>query len=123
MCKIKVVSLNYLLEATKVYNFEVENSHCYFVGEEGFLVLNICDKLLNDILKKIPNKLLKGSRVDASLFTKSVRGSSDKIASNGWKISRDVGGVRSHGGSYWKLNDPKGNRIATLDKFGNILRK
>ena len=42
MRNIKVVSLNYLLEATKVYNFEVENSHCYFIGEEGVWVLNKC---------------------------------------------------------------------------------
>ena len=119
----RVISLNYVSESVKVYNFEVENNHCYFVGKTGVLVLNICDELLKEILSKIPNKLLKGSKVDLSLFTKPVRGSSDKAASNGWKIVRDRAGGNSHGGSYWKLIDPKGNRIATLDEFGNILRE
>jgi hypothetical protein len=111
------------MKSVKVYNFEVENEHCYFVGEKGVLVLNVCDKLLKEILSAIPSKLLKGTKVDISLFTKSVRGSSDKIASNGWRIARDRAKESSHGGSYWKLIDNKRNRIATLDEFGNILRK
>ncbi|KQS92070.1 polymorphic toxin-type HINT domain-containing protein [Chryseobacterium sp. Leaf394] len=39
---IKVLSLNYILKTEKVYNFEVEEDHCYFVGEDGVLVLNKC---------------------------------------------------------------------------------
>ena len=38
----RVISLNYVSESVKVYNFEVETDHCYFVGEEGILVLNRC---------------------------------------------------------------------------------
>lgn len=40
--KTKVISLNYVQKSVKVYNFEVENEHCYFVGEGGILVLNRC---------------------------------------------------------------------------------
>lgn len=39
---VKVISLNYTSEVIKVYNFEVEGNHCYFVGQEGLLVLNKC---------------------------------------------------------------------------------
>jgi Pretoxin HINT domain/Domain of unknown function (DUF4280) len=38
----KVTSLNYTTEKINVYNFEVEENHCYFVGEKGVLVLNKC---------------------------------------------------------------------------------
>lgn len=38
----KVISLNYIPSIAKVYNFEVEDDHCYFVGTEGLLVLNAC---------------------------------------------------------------------------------
>lgn len=39
---VKVLALNYIPKKEKVYNFEVEENHCYFVGESGFLVLNAC---------------------------------------------------------------------------------
>ena len=42
MQKTKIISMNFVPEVIKVYTFEVENSHCYFVGEEGILVLNEC---------------------------------------------------------------------------------
>ncbi|RLJ69336.1 polymorphic toxin-type HINT domain-containing protein [Pedobacter alluvionis] len=39
---VPVISINYVVEITKVYTFEVEEHHCYFVGELGILVLNSC---------------------------------------------------------------------------------
>ena len=39
---VKVLSLNYIPKTEKVYNFEAEENHCYFVGEDGVLVLNAC---------------------------------------------------------------------------------
>lgn len=42
MSLAKVLSINYKPALEKVYNFEVEDSHCYFVGEDGVLVLNAC---------------------------------------------------------------------------------
>ena len=39
---VEVITLNYLPKTEKVYNFEVEENHCYFVGTEGILVLNAC---------------------------------------------------------------------------------
>ena len=38
----KVLSLNYIPKIVKVYNFEVEENHCYFVGHDGLLALNKC---------------------------------------------------------------------------------
>jgi Pretoxin HINT domain/Domain of unknown function (DUF4280) len=42
--EVKVISINYIPKTVKVYNFEVEGHHCYYVGEEGVLVLNVCYK-------------------------------------------------------------------------------
>lgn len=39
---VEVLSLNFISKNSKVYNFEVENDHCYFVGEDKVLVLNKC---------------------------------------------------------------------------------
>ncbi|MBL7728214.1 MAG: DUF4280 domain-containing protein [Dinghuibacter sp.] len=39
---VTVKTINHTAEAVKVYNFEVEESHCYFVGDAGVLVLNKC---------------------------------------------------------------------------------
>lgn len=55
----EVISLNYVTTTTKVYNFEVEYDHCYFVCQEGILVLNACYK--RNFFKAHP--LLKGKVV------------------------------------------------------------
>lgn len=55
--QVKVLGLNYLPERTKVYNFEVEDCHCYFVGGDGVLVLNTCPGLLKRLSKEVPDKL------------------------------------------------------------------
>lgn len=52
---VKVLSLNYIPKVCKVYNFEVGEDHCYFVGKEGVLVLNICPKLLESLLSQVPD--------------------------------------------------------------------
>ena len=40
-----------------------------------------------------------------------------------WTIQKDKAGENGHGGSFWKLFDPSGKRVATLSKNGKILRK
>ena len=54
---VKVLSLNYVPKTEKVYNFEVEENHCYFVGEDGCLVLNAC-KWIEDFLAKNLDEIL-----------------------------------------------------------------
>lgn len=74
------------------------------------------------IAKSINKKLLNQNGVDIRKFTQKVNGQQTwKDPKTGWKISKDRGD--GHGGSYYKLIDNRGKRIATLTKNGKILRK
>ena len=77
--------------------------------------------------KDYKSELEKGDQIDLSTFNqrKAVSGSKGEFVDpkTGWKISPDRAGNNSHGGSAWKLLDKNGNRIATLDQNGNVLRK
>ncbi|WP_456310120.1 hypothetical protein [Serratia proteamaculans] len=77
--------------------------------------------------KDYKSELEKGDQIDLSTFNqrKAVSGSKGEFVDpkTGWKISPDRAGNNSHGGSSWKLLDKNGNRIATLDKNGSVLRK
>lgn len=53
--KVKIISIRCIQEKIKVYNFEVEESHCYFVGKEGFLVSNICEDGLKMLAGQVPD--------------------------------------------------------------------
>ncbi|UYZ13762.1 hypothetical protein A6764_01895 [Brevibacillus sp. WF146] len=73
----------------------------------------------------IPKKLLNddGDGVDLGKFTQPVKGrKAYRDPKTGWEIDADKAGEKSHGGSAWKLKNPKGKRVATLDKKGKILR-
>ncbi|CNF73732.1 hemagglutinin-like secreted protein [Yersinia similis] len=71
--------------------------------------------------------LQKGDQIDLSTFNqrKAISGSKGEFIDpkTGWRISPDRAGNNSHGGSAWKLLDKNGNRVATLDQNGNVLRK
>lgn len=73
--------------------------------------------------KKIKASLLDDDGVILSKFTTRISGQERKDPKSKWTISRDVGKDNAHGGSYWKLMDNKGKRIATLDKNGKVLRE
>lgn len=74
--------------------------------------------------KNIKSSLLDDDGVIISLFTEKVKGKQAlKDPKSKWVITRDVGKDNAHGGSYWKLMDKSGKRIATLDKDGKVLRK
>lgn len=69
----------------------------------------------------IPNRLKKnGDTVDLSKFNKKIRGKQAYKEDGGWYIEKDTAG---HGGSKWKLKKPNGERVASLDEKGKILRK
>lgn len=72
------------------------------------------------ILKKIPNSLKKGDKIDLSKFDKPIRGKKGMKAKNGWWIEKDMA---NHGKRVWKLFDKSGKRIASLGKDGSILAK
>lgn len=67
--------------------------------------------------------MLDDDGVILSKFTTRISGQERKDPKSKWTISRDVGKDNAHGGSYWKLMDNKGKRIATLDKNGKVLRE
>lgn len=77
------------------------------------------------VISMIPNFLVvKGNpeQVNISLFNNKLRNGNLR-GPDGWSLSRDRGGANSHGGSYYKLLDPKGNRVGTLDINGKYLRE
>ena len=69
-------------------------------------------------MDKIPKKLLKGDRVDLSLFTTKLKGGQGLRGPDEYAIQKDTAG---HGGKAWKLKDSKGNRIASLGPNGEVL--
>lgn len=79
------------------------------------------------IAKDIPAKLKDGNtKVNLGKFTKRVNSEKNKTfedEKSGWRISQEKSKGNGHGGSAWKLENNKKKRIATLDKYGNILRK
>ena len=69
----------------------------------------------------VPDRLKDGEgNVDLGKFDKNVKGKSAKKEEGGWEIEKDTAG---HGGSKWKLKNKKGERVASLDGKGKILRK
>jgi DNA-binding protein YbaB len=85
---LQVISLNYIPETTKIYNFEVQDDHCYFVGEEGILVLNACHiktffdafphlkGLVSQVHHAIPQKVFKKW---PELFDKTLKNSLENL--------------------------------------------
>ena len=69
-------------------------------------------------MDKIPAKLLKGGKVDISLFKIKLKGGQGLRGPDEYVIQKDNAG---HGGSAWKLKDSKGNRIASLRADGEVV--
>jgi hypothetical protein len=91
-------------------------------------------KAVNKAIKSSSGKAASGIKrsllndkgyVIISKFTQRIDGKNPKYKEpkSKWTISRDRGKGNSHGGSYWKLEDAKGTRKATLTKEGKVLRK
>ena len=74
--------------------------------------------------KGIPSDLkYPDGRVNLGKFkTRLPKGQGYK-GPKGWRILRDNAGNNGHGGSFWKLVNKAGTRIATLARDGRILRK
>ncbi|MED4129743.1 SAR2788 family putative toxin [Shouchella miscanthi] len=83
--------------------------------------LNSSARLAANNVKK---SLLNDTGVKIAVFTQKVKNKQEwKNPKSGWSISRDLGKGNSHGGSYYKLMNKSGKRIATLSKDGKILRQ
>lgn len=68
----------------------------------------------------------RAKKIDVSKFNERTKHEGKTVfrdPETKFMLSKDVAGNRSHGGSYWKLLDKDGKRIATLSKDGDVLRK
>lgn len=95
----------------------INNKSCQKISKA--IVKNSLEK----IIQKIPNKLFKNiseGQIDIKLFTIKLKNGQGSKAPNGWILERDTAG---HGGSYYKLKNEKGKRIASLTKKGYIINK
>jgi hypothetical protein len=72
---------------------------------------------------KAGSKFLEAGKtvIDLSKFTKRIGKGTFEDPKTGYRISKDRG--NGHGGSAWKLEDDKNNRIGTLTDSGKYLRK
>ena len=78
----------------------------------------ICPTILK-VSQKIPRKLKNADgKIDESKFPIRLNGRNGRKSQNGWYYEKDTAG---HKGSKWKLKDPKGNRVASLDEDFNIV--
>ena len=77
----------------------------------------------HNIAKNVNKSLLNDKGVSIGKFTQKVKGKNPtwRDPKTKWTISKNKG--QSHGGSYWKLINNKGKRIASLTKEGKILRE
>ncbi|MBJ8024997.1 hypothetical protein [Bacillus cereus] len=118
-----------ILVPVKGYAEEFENSNELILNnlEENDdiyqpTVAPLIPAIIAVIMRLVPTALKAGARnINISKFTTKVAGKL-KDPKSGWTIQRDRGN-NPHGGSFWKLFDKSGKRIATLDKNGKILRK
>ncbi len=77
-------------------------------------------KKAEEAKKHIDKDLLdENGNVDLGKFDKNVMNSGKKMAKGGWTIEKDYS---QHGGSKWKLKNEKGERFASLDENGKVLR-
>lgn len=97
---VEKVSIEHLITAVKVYNFEVEDFHTYFVGDNSVLVHNKGCRL-----NKINEKYLKKLNLDAH------------------KIKKEFLGKRANISHFDLAVDKKTGIIYIIDKAGKIVEK
>ncbi|MCS3869423.1 RHS repeat-associated protein [Chryseobacterium ginsenosidimutans] len=70
-----VESINFLDEKVKVYNFEVEDNHNYYVSEKGILVHNNCETFLgltDDLYAEGQYFVYSKNYISGNTYTKSI---------------------------------------------------
>ena len=78
------------------------------------------NKEIEDAKSRIPSHLKdKNGNVDLGKFNKPVKGRKAYKDKTGWEIDKDTAG---HKGS-WKVKNPKGKRVATVDDTGRVVGK
>lgn len=69
-----------------------------------------------------PNKAKIGDRIDLKKFTERLGKGKFRDPESGYVISKERAGDRAHGGSAWKLETNRGDRMWTLNSDGKVLR-
>lgn len=90
---IDSVTEKHLCEPVRVYNFEVENMHTYFVGHDGMLVHNDCEGTSRAPLEGTPNTYYTQISGAGDVMCIAYYGDNSKVAyridfthyHNGWK--------------------------------------
>jgi hypothetical protein len=88
--KLEIVHLE---KPVKVYNFEVENWHTYFVSDVNVLVHNKAARYVPTNINKVDDKFLKKNGIDAHALKKENLGSKAKISEYDIYVDKDTGGL------------------------------
>jgi hypothetical protein len=82
-----------LKEPVKVYNFEVQDWHTYYVSDINVLVHNKAARYEPTNIKKVDDKFLKKNNIDAHELKKDVLGRRAKISGYDIYVDKDTGGL------------------------------
>ena len=82
-----------LKESVKVYNFEVQDWHTYYVSDINVLVHNKAARYEPTNIKKVDDKFLKKNNIDAHELKKDVLGRRAKISGYDIYVDKDTGGL------------------------------
>ena len=82
-------------------------------------------KKIKDLKDEDGNYDIEGFK-QAGVRIRGKRGKKGYRLKDGWRIEQDdaqhAGHHHQNGGGKWKLFDPNGNRVGTLDEFGKLFR-
>lgn len=92
-------------------------------GPQIFVTPKLNENLTSTV--SLNHNIEKGDSIDLEKFSRRKKGGLFENPDTKQTIPPDRGrnsGSGSHGGSWWKLKDRNGKRIATLSKEGKVLR-
>ncbi len=105
-----------------VYNFEVEETHTYYVGDASTLVHNqkVCGGGGGGGPPPPSDKAWNKAQASGFGYTNRIPPQKSPFNSHGQEVYSNGNGYitrdwDSHSGGTWKMYDKKGNRIGTYD--------
>jgi Pretoxin HINT domain len=118
---LRVGSATWAQERATVYNFEVENTHSYFVGELGALVHNSCwEKLAEHVADRFPGKSKEKIIAYLERFASTVKGTPTNDGPTIWRKGLEILIHRPddlvNGGGYF-FADTKAQARSYVERF------
>jgi len=101
-----------------VYNFEVEDFHTYYVGENSILVHNTCDRIVN--VTKQSSKIWNGLKNGKNRI--KISGSGNKLRYYSWDHLHNEIEVFDKLGKHLGAMDPTTGKIIKEAVKGRILK-